>query len=252
MDAAAGRWIVGALSAARTSSDIRLEAVPKRRVAPTQPAAQAARQSMHPAAALGITALVVALVVGAGIGIDWAMGPHPTGVFAGCRTETQLAPQLYSGPPPMCIDPKATYRATVKTTKGDITLVFLASQAPRTTNNFIVLAEHGYFNGLAFFRSEDWVVQSGDPQNSGRGGPGYSLAPEPAAANDSWVPGSLGMARFPDGSISGSQFFILKSAWSGGNPPDVYNHFGTVTQGFDIVGQLTSSDHILSVDVKRV
>ena len=206
---------------------------------------------MHPAAALGITALVVALVVGAGIGIDWAMGPHPTGALAGCRTATQLAPQLYSGPPPMCIDRNAKYRATVKTTKGDIIFDFLASQAPETTNNFIVLAEHGYFNGLTFFRSEDWVIQSGDPQNSGRGGPGYSLHPERPQANDSWVPGSLGMARFPDGTISGSQFFILKSAWSGGNPSDVYNHFGTVTQGFDIVGQLTSSDHILSVDVKR-
>jgi len=206
---------------------------------------------MRPVVALGIAALVVALVVGAGVGIDLAMSPLPTGAFAGCRTGTQLAPQQYGGPPPMCIDPKAKYRATVKTTKGDVTFDFLASQAPRTTNNFIVLAEHGYFNGLTFFRSEDWVIQSGDPQNSGRGGPGYLLPPEPPAANDSWVPGSLGMARFPDGTISGSQFFILKSAWSGGNPSDVYNHFGTVTVGFDVVGQLTNSDRILSVDVKR-
>lgn len=207
---------------------------------------------MHPAAALGITGLGVALVLGAGVGINWALSPHPAGAFANCRTATQLAPQQYSAPPPTCIDANATYNATIKTTRGDITFVFLTSQAPKTTNNFIVLAEHGYFNGMTFFRSEDWVVQTGDAQNTGRGGPGYSLPPEPPAAKDSWVPGSLGMARFPDGTISGSQFFILKSAWSGGNPTDVYNHFGTVTSGFDIVGQLSTSDRILSIAIKRV
>ena len=59
------------------------------------------------------------------------------------------------------------------------------------------------------------------------------------------------MARFPDGTISGSQFFILKQAWKGGNPTSEYNHFATVTLGFDIVSQLTTSDRILSVDIKR-
>jgi cyclophilin family peptidyl-prolyl cis-trans isomerase len=206
---------------------------------------------MHPAAALGITGLVVALVITAGVVIDRVMVPNPAGAFAGCRTATQLAPQRYSGPPPMCIDPKAKYTATIKTTKGNVTFTFLASQAPQTSNNFIVLAEHGYFNGLTFFRTEDWVVQSGDPQNTGRGGPGYSLPPEPPAANENWPPGSLGMARFPGGTISGSQFFILKSAWSGGNPSDVYNHFGTVTSGLDILSELTNSDRITGVDVKR-
>jgi len=248
------------------TSDIRLEAVPKRRIAPSQPAAlargpreipgfrgveHAASRPMHPVVALGITGAVVALVIGAGVWIDWAVSPHPAGAFTNCRTATQLAPQVYTGPPPMCIDPNAKYSATIKTTKGNITFTFLASQAPQTSNNFIVLAEHGYFNGLTFFRSEDWVVQSGDPQNTGRGGPGYSLPPEPPAADENWAPGSLGMARFSGGTISGSQFFILKSAWSGGNPTDVYNHFGTVTSGLDILSQLTNSDRIVSVDVKR-
>jgi hypothetical protein len=59
------------------------------------------------------------------------------------------------------------------------------------------------------------------------------------------------MARFPGDGISGSQFFILKGAWPGGDPTTVYNHFATITLGFDVVGQLTPSDRILGVQVKR-
>jgi cyclophilin family peptidyl-prolyl cis-trans isomerase len=206
---------------------------------------------MRPAFALAISAVVVALVIGAGIGIDWAVSPHPPAAFSKCRTAAQLAPNLYTAAPPMCIDTKATYSGTLKTSKGDITMAFLTKQTPRTVNNFIVLAENGYFNGQPFWRSLDWVIQSGDPQGNGQGGPGYSLAPEPPAADEQWAPGSVGMARFPDGTISGSQFFILKQAWPGGNPTAVYNHFATVSSGFDIVGQLGTSDRILSVEIKR-
>jgi cyclophilin family peptidyl-prolyl cis-trans isomerase len=206
---------------------------------------------MRPWQALVITAVVVALVIGAGIGIDWQVSAHPQGAFAKCRTAAQLGPHLYSGPPPMCIDPKATYDGTLHTTKGDVTFVFLTKSTPKTVNNFIVLAENGYFNGQAFWRVADWEVQSGDPQNDGHGGPGYSLPAEAPAPDDQWVPGSLGMARFPDQSISGSQFFSLKQAWQGGDPTTVYNHFATITLGFDVVGQLTTSDRILTVDIKR-
>jgi len=206
---------------------------------------------MRPIVAVAISALVVAVVVGAGVGIDWVIGAHPTQTFAKCRTAPLLAPNLYSGSPPMCIDTRANYTGVLKTTKGDIVLTLLTRQTPRTVNNFIVLAENGYFNGQPFWRSLDWVIQTGDPQGHGHGGPGYALAPEPPATNDQWPPGSMGMARFPDGTISGSQFFILKSAWPGGNPVDVYNHFATVTLGNDIVGQLDTSDRILSVEIKR-
>ena len=206
---------------------------------------------MRPIVALAISAVVVAAVIGAGVGIDWAISPHPPAAFATCRTASQLAPNRYTAPPPMCIDTGKTYTGTLKTTKGDVTVNFLTRQTPTTVNNFIVLAENGYFNGLPFFHSLDWVIQSGDPQGNGQGGPGYTLPPEPPAADEQWSPGSMGMARFPDGSISGSQFFILKQSWPGGDPTTVYNHFATVTLGFDVVSQLTASDRILSVSIKR-
>jgi cyclophilin family peptidyl-prolyl cis-trans isomerase len=206
---------------------------------------------MRPAVAVAISLLVIAAVVGAGIGIDWVFGPHPTSTFAKCRTASLLAPRLYSAPPPNCVDLNANYTGTLKTTKGDIVFTLLTRQTPRTVNNFIVLAENGFFDGQPFWKTLDWVIQTGDPQGNGHGGPGYALPPEPPATNDQWPTGSMGMARFPDGTISGSQFFILKSTWPGGNPVDVYNHFATVTLGQDIVGQLDTTDRILSIDIKR-
>jgi cyclophilin family peptidyl-prolyl cis-trans isomerase len=205
---------------------------------------------MPPVVALAISAVVVAAVIGAGVGIDWAIGTHPAAAFSKCRTAPPLAPDLYTGPPPMCIDTRARYRGTLKTTKGDVAFDFLTRQAPRTVNNFIVLAENGFFDGKTFWNSQDWVVQGGDPLNNGRGGPGYTLPPE-LSADEQWAPASMGMARFPDGTISGSQFFILKSAWSGGNPTAAFNHFANVTVGFDVVSQLGTADRILSVEIKR-
>jgi cyclophilin family peptidyl-prolyl cis-trans isomerase len=206
---------------------------------------------MRPIPAIAIMLLVVALLVAGGIGLDLVLRPQPAGAFAGCKTATELSPGQFKAPPPMCIDPKKNYKGTIKTTKGDFSFVFLTSSAPKTVNNFIVLAVNGYFDGLTFFRSESWVVQSGDPLNNGRGGPGYTLPPEPSPAKDKWVPGAMGMARFPGDGVSGSQFFVLKTAWQGGDPKDVYNHFGTVTVGFDIVGQLSAGDRIMSVQIQR-
>jgi len=206
---------------------------------------------MRPAVALAISALVVAVVIGAGVGIDWAIGPHPAAAFSKCRTAQPLAPTLYTAEPPMCIDVNAKYAGTLKTTKGDITFDLLTKQAPRTVNNFIVLAENGYFNNMTFWNVQDWVVQTGDPLGNGQGGPGYTLPPEPSPADEKWPLGSMGMARLPDGTISGSQFFVLKAAWSGGNPIAVYNHFATAVLGFDVLSQLGTSDRILSVEIRR-
>jgi len=200
---------------------------------------------------LVVVALLAAAAVGSGLSLDWSAHPAVQGSLAKCRTQTQLAPNLYAGPPPMCIDPHRNYGGTIVTTKGNISFVFLTGSTPKTVNNFIVLATNGYFNGLKFFSPQSWVIESGDPLNNGHGGAGYTLPREPPRPNDSWVPGSLGMARYPDGGISGSNFFILRDSWSGGDPTDVYNHFATITLGFDIASQLDQTDRILQVKVRR-
>jgi len=112
----------------------------------------------------------------------------------------------------MCIDPTRQYSALINTTKGKITVTLHAAEAPRTVNNFVVLAGNGYYNGLEFWRIQDWVVQTGDPTDSGRFSPGYSLPEE--AGKSGWAPGAIGYAR-SGAAVNGSQFFITKLALAG-------------------------------------
>ena len=180
---------------------------------------------------------------------SWAVRPQPSGAFARCHTARQVAPRAYAVAPAMCIDPNATYSAVIHTTKGDITVAFLTAVAPKTVNNFIVLAVNGYYDGLRFYRQGPFYWQTGDPAADGSGGPGY-LLPEEDTSSEPFVPGSLGMARFPAG-LSGGQFFITTGDWPGGGPPAEFNHFATVVLGNDILGQLSTSDRITTIDVTR-
>ncbi len=134
------------------------------------------------------------------------------------------------------------------TTQGQFVIELLPDTAPVTVNNFIVLALNGYFTNQAFWKTEDWVVQSGDPTGSGTGGPGYNLPEEPASFLK-WDAGSVGMARIPGGPVNGSQFFIVKGTWPGVGPTATYNRFGTVVSGLDKVSALTSTDKIYSITI---
>ncbi|HEX6547659.1 MAG TPA: peptidylprolyl isomerase [Candidatus Dormibacteraeota bacterium] len=200
-----------------------------------------------PVAGVLVAALLIAVIVLAGEAMAWAARPAPGGAFARCHTAPQVAPNVFKAAPPMCIDPKAVYNAKITTTKGDITLVLLASSAPVTVNNWITLAVNGYYDGMSFFKVADFYTQTGDPRGDGTGGPGYLL---PDEGDQHFVPGSLGMARMPLG-VSGSQFFITRSDWPGGQPTTVYNHFATVSLGVDVVGQLSTSDRVLRILVRK-
>jgi hypothetical protein len=137
-----------------------------------------------------VVALLVAVAVGSGLSLDWSAHPAAQGGLGQCRTQTQLGPRLYAGPPPTCIDSGKSYGGTIVTTKGSISFVFLTGSTPKTANNFVALATNGYFNGLKFFNPQPWVVESGDPRNNGRGGPGYTLPPVGAGvAGDGALPG---------------------------------------------------------------
>jgi cyclophilin family peptidyl-prolyl cis-trans isomerase len=148
----------------------------------------------------------------------------------------------------MCIDTSKTYLAKLSTTAGEIDIAMPAGKAPKTVNNFIVLAVNGYYTGLTFHRVEAWVVQGGDPQGDGRGGPGYTLPEEP---NDqAWTADAVGMARNPGDGVNGSQFFMLKTDWPGTGPGSTtFNNFGTVLGGTQILTAVKSSDRILSIAI---
>ena len=196
-----------------------------------------------------IVAILIAVVLGAGVLVNKALEPQVPAALAGCKTSTQIAPHTFIGPQPMCITADHTYQATVNTTQGAFVIQLHPEIAPVTVNNFIVLATHGYYNGLTFWKSEDWVVQGGDPRGDGRGGPGYSLPDEPNTA-PGWGLAAVGMARVPGGAVNGSQFFVEKGVWPDPGPNAIYNRFGTVISGMDKVQLLTGTDTITSITIK--
>ncbi|MCY4621154.1 MAG: peptidylprolyl isomerase [bacterium] len=136
-------------------------------------------------------------------------------------------------PPPMCIDPAKSYTAVMDTSMGSITIDLDAAAAPRTVNNFVVLARYHYYENVIFHRIiKGFVCQGGDPTGTGRGGPGYRFAdelPQPGG----YELGSLAMANSgPD--TNGSQFFIISGS-DGTRLPPLYSLFGKVVEGLDVV-----------------
>jgi cyclophilin family peptidyl-prolyl cis-trans isomerase len=142
----------------------------------------------------------------------------------------------FAKPPPICIDPAKTYTATIATAKGTMKVALDAKAAPKTVNNFVVLARYHFYDGLTFHRIvPDFVIQGGDPQGNGGGGPGYEFADELPAAGQYKI-GSLAMANSGP-NTNGSQFFIIIGQQGVGLPPQ-YSLFGQVTEGIDAVNAI--------------
>ena len=87
--------------------------------------------------------------------------------------------QRFDGPPPVIIDPEKRYTAEVVTSKGTMTIALDPLAAPKTVNNFVFLARWHYYDGIVFHRIiPGFMLQGGDPEGSGRGGPGYRFEDE--------------------------------------------------------------------------
>ena len=141
----------------------------------------------------------------------------------------------FAGPPPMTIDPKATYTATVETSCGTIVIELDAKRAPTTVNSFVFLAKEGYFDGQYVHRLDTSidVIQGGDPTGTGTGGPGYAI-PDELKGDESYTPGTLAMANAGP-NTGGSQFFLITGPAGtnlDGNPN--YTIFGKVIEGLDV------------------
>jgi len=144
--------------------------------------------------------------------------------------------QQFSEPPPMCIDPAKRYTAEIVTSLGSLTVALDAVAAPKTVNNFVVLARYHYYDGVIFHRIiRGFMCQGGDPTGTGRGGPGYRFddeLPQPGR----YEIGSLAMANSGP-NTNGSQFFIV-SGQSGVRLPPQYSLFGKVVKGLEVVSQM--------------
>lgn len=127
---------------------------------------------------------------------------------------------------------------------GIIKLELYPDVAPISVNNFICLAKKGFYDGLIFHRViAGFMIQGGDPQGIGIGGPGYSIRGEFAAngvKNDlSHKRGVLSMARAQDPNSAGSQFFIMHA--DGDFLDGQYAAFGQVTDGMDVVDRIAAT-----------
>ncbi len=147
----------------------------------------------------------------------------------------------------MTIDTAKSYTATIKTNKGDIAVKLEAAKTPITVNNFVTLAQDGYYDGIIFHRViPDFMVQTGDPTGTGRGGPGYKFKDEFDPSLRHTGPGILSMANAGPGT-NGSQFFITHVAtpWLDGK----HSVFGAVTSGQDVVDAIVQGDKIETIEI---
>jgi cyclophilin family peptidyl-prolyl cis-trans isomerase len=141
--------------------------------------------------------------------------------------------QRFDGPPPMVIDPAKRYTAELVTSKGTMTIALDAAAAPRTVNNFVFLARWHYYDGIVFHRIiPGFMLQGGDPEGSGRGGPGYRFDDELPAPGRYEI-GSLAMANAGP-NTNGSQFFVVSGPDGTALPPS-YSLFGKVVNGLDVI-----------------
>lgn len=152
-----------------------------------------------------------------------------------------LAERQYDTPPDMIIDVEKTYTATVELESGDtFTIDLFPELAPVTVNNFVFLAQEGWFDGVSFHRVlPGFVAQTGDPTGSGIGGPGYFIPNEvdPSLSHDS--AGMVAMAN-SGADRNGSQWYVTLgdvSQLDGG-----YTIFGQVSEGLEAVQAITPRD----------
>jgi cyclophilin family peptidyl-prolyl cis-trans isomerase len=143
-----------------------------------------------------------------------------------------------------------SYWATIYTSKGNVLCQLFPEKAPISVTNFIQLSKGNFYDGLTFHRVvPNFVVQGGDPQGSGAGGPGYTLPAEIGLLHES---GALAWARLPDTvnpnrRSSGSQFYITLD-----NVPFLdreYTVFGQTTAGFDVLQQIRQGDKIEKIEI---
>ena len=149
--------------------------------------------------------------------------------------------------------------ALIKTNKGEIIVELAYEKAPLTVINFIGLSEGSkksnkepgmpFYDGITFHRViDDFMIQGGDPQGDGRGGPGYQFIDEFSDLKHD-QPGVLSMANSGP-NTNGSQFFIthIPTPWLDGK----HSVFGLVAEGMSVVNSIEQGDIIERISIKRI
>jgi cyclophilin family peptidyl-prolyl cis-trans isomerase len=179
--------------------------------------------------------LILATLLAASCG-----GTEPEPTTPALTPEPAVTPKskTYDAPPPMTIDTSKKYTAIMETEKGTLVLELFAKDVPKTVNNFVFLANEGFYDGTTFHRVFlGFMAQGGDPTGTGSGGPGYRFEDE--FTEHSHVAGALSMAN-AGADTNGSQFFITYTP-----QPHLDGHhsvFGQLVEGMDVLESLTPRD----------
>jgi peptidyl-prolyl cis-trans isomerase B (cyclophilin B) len=139
--------------------------------------------------------------------------------------------------------------ATIYTDKGNMEVEFYEKDAPNTVDNFIKLAQKGFYNGLKFHRViPDFVIQGGCPKGDGTGGPGYKIKCELNGDNQYHDRGVLSMAH-AGRDTGGSQFFICHSRRNTAHLDRNHTCFGKVVDGLDVIDDIRAGDLIKKIEI---
>ncbi|MDH4346390.1 MAG: peptidylprolyl isomerase [Thermoleophilia bacterium] len=205
-------------------------------------------RELRRAAVVAATATIAVVLAGCG-GSDATAEPEATAapsetqpdesLFTFCDPVAVPAPRQAEGDAsPAELDPDATYRLVVETNCGSFTITLDQQAAPETSASLVQLARDGYFDGTIFHRIvPGFVIQGGDPSQTGGGGPGYTTVDEPPA-DARYVKGVVAMAKAASEApgTAGSQFFVVTGA-DVGLPPE-YAVVGKVTAGLTAVERI--------------
>jgi cyclophilin family peptidyl-prolyl cis-trans isomerase len=185
------------------------------------------------------------LILGGIVWLASSKTPTPTTTQSVTPVKKEEAVSNFKFPGILSDEKIKNKKAIVKTSKGTIEFNLYSDRAPKTVSNFVYLAELGYYNDLIFHRVEPgFVIQGGDPTGTGAGGPGYKFEDETVVGD--YKAGTVAMANAgPD--TNGSQFFICIEDQP--SLPKLYNLFGQVTVGLDIVEKIQRGDKIESVTI---
>ena len=160
-----------------------------------------------------------------------------------------MTEKQWDNPPAMQIDPQKTYRVTIETNRGNMELELYPEHAPKTVNNFVFLAQDGFYDGIVFHRViSDFMVQGGDPTGTGRGGPGYQFEDEVAENPLRHEAKVISMANAGP-NTNGSQFFITHSPQP--HLDGMHTVFGKVVEGQEIVDAIQQGDRMVKVMVSE-
>ena len=201
--------------------------------------------------------VVVGVVLSACGGSNDSTSSSSTSTTATSKAEATGCKQV-KAPPPKSVSFKAPKQvlkpgeeatAVVKTNCGTFEIALDTKRAPKTANSFAFLAEEGFYDDLTFHRVvPGFVIQGGDPEGSGRGGPGYKFADEPVKGE--YRVGAVAMANAgPD--TNGSQFFICLEDLTG-RLPKQYKLFGQLSSCLDAVQAIRKGDKFNSISIEEL